>query len=286
MNNNEAIESFFLDISEYQEYKNIEYLCFNIRKATLDYLSLKRETSIDPFMKPLHNRIKKQLEKGAVNIDELLSFMIVNDTHSWCFYFVLTRFKRKEGVSEDEYYCAVGSAKDVTSLIEIDYDKIAMLVLGFSMDYFSKNTIDIKNIVVGEQFSYKTNQYGLSKINGAIFKKDGLIYDKKYYLYSWLTNTSVLEYFDEMPAFARIISEQVNSGDILFRLDERLSVPENQMITYSTLNSEKFRGPQFNFNNSVFKARKTIIVHIDENSMNKLLMVIKQCDDEISGKPF
>ena len=96
-----------------------------------------------------------------------------------------------------------------------------------------------------------------------------------------MTDTKVISFTDEIPAFARIITEQITSGDILYRLDERLAVPEEQIISYSTLNFEKFRGPQFKFNDTTLNTKKTIIVHIDENTMDKLLMVIKQCKDTL-----
>ena len=48
--------------------------------------------------------------------------------------------------------------------------------------------IDISEIVNDEVFSYEVNQYGLSNINGASFRKDGLIYDGKGYYYNVYTN--------------------------------------------------------------------------------------------------
>lgn len=76
-----------------------------------------------------------------------------------------------------------------------------------------------------------------------------------------MTNKSKIGFFDGMPGFAKIITENVDSGDILLRLDERLAVPADQIISYSTLNFEKFRGPQFHFTDTDFTKAKTIIVH-------------------------
>jgi hypothetical protein len=132
---------------------------------------------------------------------------------------------------------------------------------------------------------HNANQYGLSTVPGIVFKRDYFIFDNKAYLYSLLTNTSVIEFADSMPGFARIITEQINTGDVLLKLDERLALPANQAVSYSTLNSEKFYGPQFHFADSIFKKQKTIIVHIDKESCDKLLMVIKpdydvKCQEE------
>lgn len=60
-----------------------------------------------------------------------------------------------------------------------------------------------------------------------------------------------MRFGDTMPAFARIITEQVKDGDILLRLDERLALPMNQSISYSTLNFEKYRESQFHFKDSI-----------------------------------
>lgn len=90
----------------------------------------------------------------------------------------MTRFKRKENVEEFVYYNTVALGEGICSLIELDYDIFAILVLGFTISYFSKNIIDIEEIVQEEVFAYQTNQYGLTKINGAVFKRDGLCYDK------------------------------------------------------------------------------------------------------------
>lgn len=285
MSDNDKLEDFLLCILESQEFDKVSYIFFNIRKSPLDYITRKRQVEIEPFMKPLYGYIKEKLINLKLDIDDLLSYIIEKDDHSWCFHFILTRFKRKENVEEFDYYNTVALGKNISSLIELDYDILAILVLGFSISYFSKSIIDIEEIVQKEVFAYQTNQYGLTKINGAIFKRDGLCYDKKYYLYNILTDTKVIAFTDEIPAFARIITEQIASGDILYRLDERLAVPEEQIISYSTLNFEKFRGPQFKFNDTILNTKKTIIVHIDENTMDKLLMVIKQCKDML-GESF
>ena len=112
------------------------------------------------------------------------------------------------------------------------------------------------------------------------------VHDDVVYLYSILTNTNTMRFGDTMPAFARIITEQVKDGNILLRLDERLALPINQAISYSTLNFEKYRGPQFHFKDSILKNPKTITIHIDENTADKLLLVVKRKVDNNSKKDF
>jgi len=85
---------------------------------------------------------------------------------------------------------------------------------------------------------------------------------------------------------ARVSSEQREVGNILLRLDDRLALPEEQAISYSTLNFEKYRGPQFHFKDTLLKTSKTISVHFNGKTMDKLLMVVKQKFDEKENKSF
>ena len=134
--------------------------------------------------------------------------------------------------------------------------------------------------------AHKTNQYDLTVVDGVEFKRDYFVFEGKAYLYSILTNTNTMRFGDTMPAFARIITEQVKDGNILLRLDERLALPINQAISYSTLNFKKYRGPQFHFKDSILKNPKTITIHIDENTVDKLLLVVKRKVDNNSKKDF
>ena len=52
------------------------------------------------------------------------------------------------------------------------------------------------------------------------------------------------------------------------------------------INFEKYRGPQFHFNDTILKNQKTITIHIDEETADKLLLVVKQKHDDNSQKPF
>lgn len=81
---------------------------------------------------------------------------------------------------------------------------------------------------------------------------------------------------DKLPGVIKIIEKYINKADILFRLDSRLSTPVDRKISFTTYNFQKFRGPNFNFKNTKLSCTKTIIVHIDENTLDKLLMVIKK----------
>ena len=113
-----------------------------------------------------------------------------------------------------------------------------------------------------------------------VFHNDYFVFENKAYLYNILTNIIPVSFGDVMPGFARVISEQREVGNILLRLDDRLALPEEQAISYSTLNFEKYRGPQFHFKDTLLKTSKTISVHFNGKTMDKLLMVVKQKFDE------
>ena len=61
------------------------------------------------------------------------------------------------------------------------------MVVSFVFDNLYPSKVDINDIVGNEEFLYPTNQYGLTKVNGAEFKKDGLIFDSKGYFYNYFT---------------------------------------------------------------------------------------------------
>ena len=270
----DVIEQFLFEIIETEEYKAVEYLAFSIYKPMLDYFTSLRTKEntfpTPPFLIPLVNRVGELFCEKGITGDNILNYMENNDSHGWIMYYD-TAFIRRPGV---------------TGTIQVEAEFLFLIISGFILDTFGKKYIDINDMLLGEQFAYETNQYGLTSVPGVEFRADSFIFDGKAYLYNLLTNKSKIGFFDGMPGFAKIITENVDSGDILLRLDERLAVPADQIISYSTLNFEKFRGPQFHFTDTDFTKAKTIIVHIDSKTYDKLLMVIKKDYDDTRKKAF
>lgn len=270
----DIIENFIFEITETEEYKAVEYLAFSMYKPMLDYFtSLRTRDNTFPtpaFLKPLVNRVGELFCEKGISGDNILNYMEKNDSHGWIKYYDVAFIQKPR----------------VTEKIHINAEFLFLIITGYILDTFRKNHIDINDMVQGEQFAYETNQYGLTVVPGVEFRLDSFIFDGKAYLYNLLTNKSRIEFFDNMPGFAKIITESVDSGDILLRIDERLAVPADQIISYSTLNFEKFRGPQFHFANTDLEKAKTIIVHIDPKTCDKLLMVIKKDYDNKRKKAF
>ena len=273
--NHQTIDEFLLDITETAEYKSIKYLIFSIRMNYLHYMAISRivKFEIPKYLENLIGIVIDKFNESGISTVDMLQYMLDNDINNWIHYYAYTFIIPVAKGEENE------AVNDLSELY-------AFVLTGYILDTFREKRIDIKNLIEGQVLSHKTNQYDLTVVDGVEFKRDYFVFEGKAYLYSILTNTNTMQFGDTMPAFARIITEQVKDGNILLRLDERLALPINQAISYSTLNFEKYRGPQFHFKDSILKNPKTITIHIDENTADKLLLVIKKKVDNNSNKDF
>lgn len=273
--NHQTIDEFLLDITETAEYKRIEYLIFSIRMNYLHYMAISRivKFEIPKYLENLIGIVIDKFNESGISTVDMLQYMLDNDINNWIHYYAYTFIKPVAKGEENE------AVNDLSELY-------AFVLTGYILDTFREKRIDIKNLVEGQVLAHKTNQYDLTVVDGVEFKRDYFVFEGKAYLYSILTNTNTMRFGDTMPAFARIITEQIKDGNILLRLDERLALPINQAISYSTLNLEKYRGPQFHFKDSILKNPKTITIHIDENTADKLLLVVKRKVDNNSKKEF
>lgn len=269
----DKIEEFFLEVIELPEYKNIEYLVFSIRIKMLQLLSMLKNRPIPYecpyYLKLLANKVSELFDYKHISCDAIWDYMCENDNMGWIIYFN-SLFEMKSECSDT---------------IAIPSDTLFNIITCYILDTFREKEIDIAKIRNGEKFIYDVKN-DLTLVSNVKFENDSFIYDGKAYLYNIFTNTSKIDYFDTMPGFAKIITDEVKSGDILLRVDERLAVPKEHIISYTTLDSAKFHGPQFHFKKSDLKQHKTIIVHIDEETNDKLLMVIKQDEEKDNRKAF
>lgn len=281
-------EIFLLEMSELEECKKVMYKRMSIHMYIgLYYSREKGIEEIDSWMIPFGLLVKKELEHGKIDLDRLLKYMIENDESNFALYAATTKFDKKAELSFDEYLSFVARDKVLTPYVDkVNIDTVALIVLCFVFDNLSPKRMDISQIVQEEIFEYHTNQYGLTKVNGATFKQDGLIFSGKAYYYNYFTNKAILHPMDSMPGFAKIIQEEAGECDVLFRLDERLALPEPEYYDYTGVAFAKFYGPYFSFNAKDLKGLKTIIVHIDSETSDKLLMVIKRCVEKDSKQEF
>lgn len=273
--NTDRIEHFLMDIVESEQYREVAYLVSSIRKYFLHYLTHFRTKSfpVPSFLTNMVEYVGNRFIASDISPNCMLEYMNDNDVGGGVFYF-------------DDFFLRPYDKGTESGVFECDRTFFMLILAGFIIDTFREANDDLRTIVKDERLEYEVNQYGLTIVKGVRFERDYFTFDKKAYLYNIFTRTSVIESFDQMPGFARIISENEKDGDVLLRLDERLAVPEEHAISYSTLNAEKFYGPQFHFKDSHFRNIKTITVHIDKESADKLLMVIKQDYDTLRKEEF
>lgn len=268
----QKIESFLLSVPDSEAYHSLEYLVFTIRSTLLEYLSKTRlnHFRIPAFLEPFAEFLADRFDTSGISADAMMQYMMDNDSHGWVNYF----------------YCVAINPTLQTRPVKVEGQLFFLIMTGFVFDYFRGSIVDLNQIIGEEIFAYDINQYKLSTVQDVEFRQDYFIFDGKAYLYSLLTDTSPIKFGDTMPGFARILTDQVRSGDLLLRLDERLALPKEQAISYSSLDFERFRGPQFHFDNCSFQETKTLIVHFDTQTNDKLLMVVKKDYDAVKRLPF
>lgn len=141
------------------------------------YSKIIRRKIADPFTISFRNYVKERIKSDNVDIDELYKYMLSSDKPTWTLYLATLLFAPKKGLSFLEFGSDIAEYECLTPYVdEVDMDSFSLIVVSFVLDNFYPRTLDIREIVKGETFKYPTNQYGLTKINGAVFKRDGLIF--------------------------------------------------------------------------------------------------------------
>lgn len=82
----------------------------------------------------------------------------------------------------------------------VDMNSIALIVVSFVFDNLYPNKVDVRDIV------------------------------GKGYFYNYFTNKTMIYLYDSMVGFAKIISEECDDFDLLYRLDERLAMPADGYV--------------------------------------------------------
>jgi len=269
------IEQFLISITETNEYNVVKYLVFSMRKRYLAYLLSGRLNNfeIPSYLKPLVETVISKFNESDIPTNIMLEYMLENDIETWIRYYT-------------DVFIIPASEGTMTNYIKNTQELFALVLTGYVLDSFRANRIDINEITKNEKLEHETNQYGLSKVENVEFKRDYFIIKEKAYMYNRLTETSVINLTDQVPGFAQVIESDIIDGDILLRLDERLALPKEQAIAYTTSKFDRFYGPSFNFKDSKFKKSKNIIVHMNCDTCDKLLMVVKQAYDEKCQKEF
>lgn len=242
------------------------------------------------YLKSICDETDVILQQNGVSTEEILLYL-ANSDKSTSYFFVCRNLlfsNSQVKLSESEIVDILSFNKKLPQDVSIEKEKICCAVVAYTLDTIRFYKWDFRQICPRERFQYEINDYKLTKVNEVEFCPEGLIYDNKYYLYNIFINRKKIGNFDKMPAVFKVLSDNIslNNADFYLRLDERLAVPLSEANIADRLVSEKFRGLQFNFNNTKLEKIKNIVVHGDLETFDKLLMVIKKDYDEDLNEEF
>ncbi|WP_350343230.1 hypothetical protein PRVXT_002522 [Proteinivorax tanatarense] len=279
------------EIKDLENYEDLSYYALHLHpKFSLWRLFSGQWEGIPFYLQEFCNEIECILQNNSITIEEILLYL-ANCTERSSYFFVcrnLLNANIGKKLNEQEIHEILSSETKMPEEVVISREKICCAIAAYVLDTYRFDRSDLRLICSRERFQYNTTDYKLTKVKGIKFCSDGFIYDEKYYLYSIFVNREKLEFSDKMPAVFKILSEEVilEKADFFMRLDERLSIPLLEAKTRRLLCFEKFRGLNFNFNNTQLENNKNIIVHIDSENLNKLLMVIKKDYDRERDEEF
>lgn len=280
------IEKLINESVNSEEYKKIEYKCLTIRKDTLFsmYYSSNQNKKIDKWMQPFYKLLLDKINQDNIDYNSLIYYILDKDNTNGIYF---TLLNNNSNISIKTLDDSINSRRNLIDLFkEIYKDDICYMLLIYILDNVLEKNIDIDWILKKERFTYERNSYNLTKINGCCFKKDGVLFDGKVYLYNPLLDKIYINQLDSMPGFAKIIHEEVKNGDILYRIDESLMIPEKYYYDYTGVKFAKYRGPNFNFKKENLQGLKTITVHINEDTLNKIIVIVKVAYDEKTKEEF
>jgi hypothetical protein len=271
-------EKIIKKIQSLESFYNATYYYHTLKEPIWKLLNV----NADPpyFLQGLCKSAKKILTKEQITNGQVLLFL-ANINQGQFYYFCnlyLTSYFKDISFIEAAEILDGDKRFPNDSIIDSDY-LIAALIL------HSINKFDFANyslqICANEEFHYEINDYKLTKVNSIEFISKGFIYDDKFYLYNRFIPQDKFQLTDKMPAIFKVLSEEtpIETADFYLRLDERLAVPKDYAI-HASINFEKFRGINFSFDKTNLQENKTIIVHWNPETYDKLLMVIKKDFDD------
>lgn len=272
-----------------EEYQKIKYKCLSIKVSVPFYIYYQQNENkkIDKWAQPFFDLILNVLDKEKIDYNRLTYYMIDNDKYNEIRFFLFTFPKRKVKINENEMAKCMEKRQNLIELFDDinEYD-VAYWVFIYILDNYTNIENEFDWILENENFIYDKNSYNLIKINGCEFKKDGIFYDDKVYYYNPYIHKKYINQMDSMPGFAKVIEDETTNCDILYRLDENLAIPKAYYYDYTGISFAKLRGPNFDFKKDNLNDFKTITVHIDEESLNKLILIKKTVFDENTKEEF
>lgn len=247
-------------------------------------------SQIPYFLEKLVDELYKEYFNFMIDIEELCRFCFEDDRFWYVGYQILKPKKNFMELNKERpiFMEVISSNLMFQDYFEIDYKIIIYVLVCFLIKDNHIIINGIPDIIKHERLLKSHNKYGLSLVNNARFLRQGFILDGGYYLYNIFLDTSIgPPPIAEMPHALHIIQEEVHDMNLYMRCDEKLSVPVDKMISTATIDLQKYRGITLKLIDieKVIK-KKEIIVHYDEERLDKVIMLIKPDIDKNGLKFF
>lgn len=176
--------------------------------------------------------------------------------------------------------CADGS-KSFLECFDFEIDVLIFAFICKLMECKAPRILNISQLCNNEMLIENHNKYGLTEITGAIFKRQGFVFEDIYYLYSVFLDTSIGDLRSEMPLIAIILNRLMKNCRIFMRCDNNLAVPSDKIFSTASLDMQKFRGINLCFSNIETQVKnKEIIVNFDPETFHKVLLITKKDADD------
>lgn len=217
--------------------------------------------------------VNELMDKSSISEEELFLAIRVNMPDDWwCASFC---FDSTHKPGSNSYYAtffkALKECKPIDASITFNREKLQIVFIyslacanGFSC---------INDILECEKLPVKADKYGLTDVTNARFDRDGYYLDGQYYLYNIFLDKSINAPMAGKPYIIEMLLS-VGNASIYMRQDATLSPPDGNPIRVSTWDSQLFRGITITADRFMEIRNKTIIVHFDPKTNNKLYMSI------------
>lgn len=234
------------------------------------------------YFRPLVKKIQKIIDENIemMDVDKIYEEIKNNNVYMLsCSIF--------SGDSESCFNKKLHRTGNIINSVDWDSKKFAKIILAQLFDIDQKQEVDLNKIIVNERFKYITTDYKLTKLDDWEFYTDGIIYNDRAYLFNGLLIRDKISEMDNIPGFARIILKNKSNGNFFFRIDEQLAMAKDEKIEYTGTKYAQYFGPKFSFSHiNKFLNRKSITIHYNETTMNKLLLVVKPDYDDKLKQDF
>ncbi|MBT2682784.1 hypothetical protein [Bacillus sp. ISL-37] len=282
------VETVIDKIKDLDTYEDLSY--YTIHLGFPLWRLFTHWVGIPYYLEKICGQTENILAAIEVTTEEILLYLAQSEKDMSYFYVCNNLLLTNSGlkINESVAYDILTFETRLPHEVIIDKQKIICAIVAFTLDTNRFNQWDFRQINSKEKFIYEITDYKLTKVKGIHFYPEGFMYDNKYYLYNIFINRKKINNFDRMPGVFKVLSDSLplNEADFYLRLDERLSVPFSKADITDRVVAERFRGIQFNFNNTRLDNIKSIIVHGDLETFDKLLMVIKKDYDRDLEQEF